>query len=695
MKRLKKLSIRIKILIPFAVAMLIMAIASIYLSMGFISQSIEDRLMAEYDKKSHFFSDHISKQSHLLDTYSRILLRSMAAGRSGVSIPPKLLTEKDHLKIYTRIQELSPTQLQRYRSLISQAIPGTYQITPLVYSTGKNTYEAVLLSVIQASGKSESGPVIIELPLTYSSLSSGLDANYIEHIGLIYVNSKSKPIIVAASDFIASSSHLQNQVFSHLIAMHSRNKSHFAGSIFVDGEPFNIILRRESLSLPFYSMVLVPLIAISDVVQNIVIGTFAFLAVLSVCLIAIYALIIRKITTSIDILTDVAQKVSKGDLSQQVFVSTTDEIGTLSTMFNHMIENLNKSSIVLTQEKMQSEAIVSSIAEGILVTDLNFELISANASAESLLGISLSKSIGAQLLPLIKQKAVTKALKSALSSDIYPLTQEVVMTSRTGVMTCMMTSTALTNDQGEKSGIVTVFRDITREREMDALRESFLRTVSHELRTPLTSIIGFLELVKDDNGLPIEKRKFLEIALDESIRLKELINDLLDLSRMEAGTMTLEYTTISCIDLLSNLVTSLSPLTKGKDLKLSLHVPDPTLSVSADSPKLRRVLLNLISNAIKFTPSGDITVSAEQRDADILFKVSDTGIGLMENEQEIIFEKFRQVDSSASRKYQGIGLGLSIVKELVELHHGKVWVESEYGKGSTFYFTIPVNSHES
>ncbi len=682
------LSIRIKILIPFIVAMLIMAVASIYLSMGFISKSVEDRLMAEYEKKSLFFSDHISKQSELLDTYSRIFIKAMTASKSNMVGLPKLLTDRDHLRIYYRVQDLSPEQLRRYRSLISQTIPGTYQISPVVF-LNKDKYEAVLVSVIQGSSRA-AGPVIIELPLSYSALTSGLDANYIEHIGLIYIAPDSRPYFVAASEMIAASAALKNQTFSHLATSQARAAAHYVGGIIVDGEKFNIILRRESLTLPFYSVVLVPLIAISDVVRHIVIGTFAFLAVLSACLIAVYALIIRKITTSIDILTDVALKVSKGDLTQQVFVSTLDEIGTLSMMFNRMIENLQKSSMVLTQEKMQSEAIVSSIAEGILVTDLGFNLISANASAELLLGVLLSESIGEPVLPLIKPKSVTKALRAAMQSDEYPITQEVSLPYRGNTIFCLMTSTALSNDNGENSGIVTVFRDVTREREVDALRDGFLRTVSHELRTPLTSIIGFLELVKDDHSLSEDKRRFLEIALDESIRLKDLINDLLDLSRMEAGTMTLEFTPINCQDLLSNLVESLSPLTKGKTLKLTFKVSDPGLSVNADMSKLRRILVNLISNAIKFTPSGEIVVSAEVQDNSVLFKVQDTGIGLMDQETDIIFEKFRQVDSSASRKYQGIGLGLSIVRELVELHHGKVWVESTYGKGSTFYFTIPV-----
>jgi hypothetical protein len=160
--------------------MLIMAVASIYLSMGFISKSVEDRLMAEYEKKSLFFSEHISKQSELLDTYSRIFIKAMTASKSNMVGLPKLLTDRDHLRIYYRVQDLSPEQLRRYRSLISQTIPGTYQISPVVF-LNKDKYEAVLVSVIQGSSRA-AGPVIIELPLSYSSLTSGLDANYIEHI---------------------------------------------------------------------------------------------------------------------------------------------------------------------------------------------------------------------------------------------------------------------------------------------------------------------------------------------------------------------------------------------------------------------------------------------------------------------------------------------------------------------------------
>jgi signal transduction histidine kinase len=227
---------------------------------------------------------------------------------------------------------------------------------------------------------------------------------------------------------------------------------------------------------------------------------------------------------------------------------------------------------------------------------------------------------------------------------------------------------------------------------LEALRDSFLRTVSHELRTPLTSIMGFIDLVLGGGKVEEEQKKYLKIALDEAVNLKVLIDDLLDLSRMEAGRMELVYSTVNVKGLFDNLVSLLSPLARGKNLELVSVVTDEKLETTLDAAKIRRILVNLITNAIKFTEKGTISLRCrlQKKEKEMEFAVSDTGIGLMDDEKEFIFERFRQVDDSSTRKYEGIGLGLSIVKQLVEMHKGRIWVESQYGKGSTFYFAIPL-----
>ncbi len=248
-------------------------------------------------------------------------------------------------------------------------------------------------------------------------------------------------------------------------------------------------------------------------------------------------------------------------------------------------------------------------------------------------------------------------------------------------------------DEG-RIGIITIIRDVTQEKELGELRDGFLRTVTHELRTPLTSIIGFLELIKGSTqqALSDQTRKWIQIALHEAANLKELIDDLLDLSQIRAGRMRIQHEYLNVVELFSSLVQTFQPLAQRRQLDLIAGAVDPSLEISADGSKLRRILVNLISNALKFTQVGYIRLDCVDDAHEIIFSVTDTGIGLREDETEVIFEKFRQIDYSSTRKYEGIGLGLSIVKQLVEMHGGRVWVVSVFGKGSTFYFSLPKTS---
>jgi signal transduction histidine kinase len=236
-----------------------------------------------------------------------------------------------------------------------------------------------------------------------------------------------------------------------------------------------------------------------------------------------------------------------------------------------------------------------------------------------------------------------------------------------------------------------VERSIARERELDGLREGFLRTVSHELRTPLTAIIGFADLIVRGAAGPItsKQEELLKITLTEATTLKHLFDDLLDLTRITAGKVVMTYSPVHLAEVARSVVEGLLPFATKKGLQLHV-ISDPNpLIIEADAAMVRRILLNLVTNAIKFTPSGSVAVTFDETPTHRIIRVSDTGIGLRTDELDVVFEKFRQVDYSSTREFDGIGLGLSIVKQLVELQAGNVWVESVYGKGATFIVSLP------
>ena len=233
-------------------------------------------------------------------------------------------------------------------------------------------------------------------------------------------------------------------------------------------------------------------------------------------------------------------------------------------------------------------------------------------------------------------------------------------------------------------------------READRLKTQFLANMSHELRTPLNSIIGFSRVILKGIDGPINETQAQDLTAiyNSGQHLLGLINDILDLSRIEAGKMELAFTEVDLGEIIRSVMSTAAGLVKDKPIELSLEVPPTLPLIQADNIRIRQVLLNLISNATKFTERGKVGVVARVVRADgkreVVVSVFDTGPGISPEDQEKLFEPFSQVDASATRKTGGSGLGLSICRHLVELHEGRIWVESKVGEGSTFSFAIPV-----
>jgi signal transduction histidine kinase len=228
-------------------------------------------------------------------------------------------------------------------------------------------------------------------------------------------------------------------------------------------------------------------------------------------------------------------------------------------------------------------------------------------------------------------------------------------------------------------------------REVDRLKSEFLASMSHELRTPLNSIIGFADVLLEGIDGPLNERMHEDVTLirDSGRHLRELIGEMLDMSKIEAGVMELRYEEIDVPVLAREIVASAKSLAKNKDLEIRYEVDPELETIEADRTRLTQILLNLISNAIKFTEQGSICLMLKEQDGELLAGVQDTGIGIASEDIPVIFEQFRQIDGSLSRKVGGTGLGVPISKRLVELHGGQMWLESELGVGSTFWFTMP------
>jgi signal transduction histidine kinase len=256
---------------------------------------------------------------------------------------------------------------------------------------------------------------------------------------------------------------------------------------------------------------------------------------------------------------------------------------------------------------------------------------------------------------------------------------------------------------GLQAGFLLAIEDVTREREVDRLKSEFVSVVSHELRTPLTSILGYTELLLAREFEPAERKEFIHTVHKEADHLSSLVEDLLNVSRLDAGKIKLERWVMALPKLVRELVAQLNKELDVERHRLLLDVPDSLPPIYADRDRVRQILSNLLSNAIKYSPEGgEVVLHASvlhrtpasapplSHEPALLISVRDQGIGIPQHELTRIFERFYRVDNSNTRRIGGTGLGLAITRALVELHGGRIWVDSTPGEGSTFYVTLPI-----
>ncbi len=346
-------------------------------------------------------------------------------------------------------------------------------------------------------------------------------------------------------------------------------------------------------------------------------------------------------------------------------------------------------------ESGRSKAILESIADGVIVFDLHGRATIANPSSVRLLEMPYDIIIGSTIDDLSQSKALDARnrgiLAGLLSNPDQQLTNSRIRWSK---KTLSVTSAQVNDTADNLVGTVAVFRDYTREAEVDQMKNTFLAIVSHELRTPLNAILGYAEMIKEAVYGPVTEKQVRgsERIMTNSRRLLDIVSDLLDQAQIEAGKLTVHMHPFRPADLVENIHGVMDKIAADKSLVLTSEL-DSELpeSINGDMARLQQVVVNLINNAIKFTESGSVHVRLfpveKQRWS---LEVQDTGIGIPEEELPTIFEAFRQVDSTATRKHGGFGIGLSIVKQLAEIMGGEVTVSSKIGVGSIFTVTLPL-----
>ncbi|MBM3800798.1 MAG: response regulator [Acidimicrobiia bacterium] len=380
----------------------------------------------------------------------------------------------------------------------------------------------------------------------------------------------------------------------------------------------------------------------------------------------------------------------------KLFEALKEELGDLTEDANEMAERLHESRTqlarqmnALSYEKNRLETILASMGEGVIVTDLDHRILLVNAAAEGMLDIHRQDAIGKDCgttLP-VKKTELEQILQAA--SDAKP-SPPLVKKFRNKVLSILVSQ--IRDEKGQPFGLVSVFRDITQQAAIEALKSEFISVVSHELRTPLTPIKGYIDLILEGDAgeLTEEQKAYLKIVEMNTDRLVALVNDLLDISRIEAGKIDLELKPVAVEDVIQETVAVHRKQIESRGLSLTLAIPSRLPWVKADRNRIAQVLNNLVSNACKYTPSGGISIAAAPDGEFLEVAVSDTGVGLSRDDMKKLFTKFFRAKNPATSETAGTGLGLAITKSIVEKHGGEIWVESRPGKGAAFHFTLPL-----
>jgi signal transduction histidine kinase/DNA-binding response OmpR family regulator len=381
-------------------------------------------------------------------------------------------------------------------------------------------------------------------------------------------------------------------------------------------------------------------------------------------------------------------------------------------LYRLITDQANRLGVLYRQqasEAAKNQAILEGITEGVLVLDATRSVVLVNPKAGEILNIKPDEVEQAPLRQILGRSGspveleLTQLLYNHLLQALTQLEageQSVQFRIEAGPKVVMVSVAPVSLGSEEHPSIVAVLRDISREAEIERLKNEFISTVSHELRTPMTLIKGYTDLLLSGNEqigqLNLTQNKFVRVMQSNANRLTDLVNDILEISRIETGRIKLKFAALDIRDVILDVATSFEREMRNKELKLSTRLPDQMPKIYADKSRLTQILVNLIGNAWQYTPEGgEIEVSANQTGRFVQVNVKDTGIGIPEKDIPYLFDRFFRSERSEVQIVDGTGLGLSITKSFVEMLGGRIWVTSELDVGTTFSFTIPLKGIDS
>jgi two-component system, OmpR family, phosphate regulon sensor histidine kinase PhoR len=422
------------------------------------------------------------------------------------------------------------------------------------------------------------------------------------------------------------------------------------------------------------SMPLSDIKTLSNSLTKDILKSMMFILLISIILAYFYS---KRIFEPIKELAEASKKVAAHDFNVRVSVRERDEIWELAESFNFMTLQIKELFGSLSEKQKQLDAVIESVAEGLVVVDDKGRIVLVNKSFRKIAGSDVKEGnfYWESFMPVKFNDAIEQGLKNRKY-----FVEQIGINDR--VYLCSATFLE------EKKQAAFVLYDITEFKDLERIKKDFVANVSHELRTPLTAIKGFAETLEEDAKDP-EAKRYLEIIKKNTERLINIVTDLLTLSQLEETEKPETGGRADLHTILTNAAKVFEQQIKQKKLELKLDIQNNLPEIKGDAFRLEQVFINLIDNAVKYTEAGSVIISAKAEGGDVVISVSDTGSGIPAQHLQRIFERFYVVDKSRSRKLGGTGLGLSIVKHIVLLHNGRITAESEKGKGTKFTVILP------
>lgn len=426
---------------------------------------------------------------------------------------------------------------------------------------------------------------------------------------------------------------------------------------------------------------------IRDIYDNLVRGSIIIGFLVALAAIVVAYLLNRAISRPLQDLLVAVRRLQEREFGRKVLVQSTDEIGQLGKAFNELSETLEELFFTISDREGTLDTVLSSMDDGVIAVNMRREVILANRAAADLFHHAEKEMIGKNQFEATRNEELSRILEKTMDGK-DSFSQE--MRLRPGSeRTIAVTSSPLEDQHGKIQGAVAVMRDVTSLRHLEQMRQEFVANVSHELRTPLTSIKGFSETLLNSN---FEDRalyeRFLNIINNETDRMIALINDLLDLSRIESGKQPLNKGAVDMKKVFDETVLMLENKAAAKGVTIENNIYNSVM-VEGDEKLLKQVALNLVDNGVKYNvEGGKVWIEAEQGLDSVEFIIGDTGLGIATDHLDRIFERFYRVDKGRARHMGGTGLGLAITKHIIDKHKGTIAIESRVGKGTKFRITL-------